>query len=134
MNHYGKHGIAFKKDFLVKQGVRPITYIPYEARVQRNQNTALEDKGQFKGCSIEEYFLSRSNELRDAPASLGKTGANKNQIAKLTNIFNAHILGYMKFFDHTLEEKHNYYLAREWAVVGNVCFKLEDIDYLIVPD
>ena len=42
---------------------------------------------------------------------------------------------YMKFFDCELPEDHldNYYMEREWRVVGSVRFKLDDVERILIP-
>jgi len=41
----------------------------------------------------------------------------------------------VKFFDHTLPDDHpnNFYMEREWRVVGNVQFSLPEVVRVLVP-
>ena len=54
---------------------------------------------------------------------------------ELEHFLNFHIFSYIKFYDHTYADDHddNYYLEREWRVVGNVNFSIEDIETIFMP-
>lgn len=47
----------------------------------------------------------------------------------------AYLFGYMKFFDPELPEDHadNFYMEREWRVLGQVSFGMSDIARVFVP-
>lgn len=47
----------------------------------------------------------------------------------------AYLFGYMKFFDPALPEDHpdNFYMEREWRVLGQVSFGLSDIARVFLP-
>ena len=46
------------------------------------------------------------------------------------------IFCYFKFFDHDLPDDHdeNYYFEREWRIVGNLKFTLNDIKRIIISE
>ena len=46
------------------------------------------------------------------------------------------VFSHIKFFDHTLSEDHNdnYYFEREWRILGNLYFRLGDIQRVIIPE
>jgi len=58
-----------------------------------------------------------------------------DRLMELTRFLDFHIFSYIKFFDHTCADDHtdNYYLEREWRVVGNVNFSIEDIETIFMP-
>lgn len=45
------------------------------------------------------------------------------------------LFAYLKFFDHTKpdSDKENFYMEREWRVVGSVVFTLSDVERVILP-
>lgn len=47
----------------------------------------------------------------------------------------AYLFGYMKFFDPTLADAHpdNFYMEREWRVLGEVRFGLPDVARILLP-
>ncbi|HLD16507.1 MAG TPA: abortive infection system antitoxin AbiGi family protein [Coxiellaceae bacterium] len=161
MNKFGKFGISFKKDFLVKQGVRPVTYIPEGGLVQRNQNKTLTVKDKHKDTDkdkrlkinkdtkkykdIIEYFLNRHDGLDELLNLLDQIAINqqvegirdtlKNHISLIRNMLEIHILGYTIVFNPNMDDHdlNNYYFEREWRVVGNVAFTINNVGYFIVP-
>jgi len=46
-----------------------------------------------------------------------------------------HILGYTIVFNPNMDDHdlNNYYFEREWRVVGNVAFTINNVGYFIVP-
>ena len=58
------------------------------------------------------------------------------QIQKLEWFLNFHIFSYVIFFDHNLPEydEDNYYFEREWCVLGNVQFEMEDVRRVLIPE
>jgi hypothetical protein len=46
-----------------------------------------------------------------------------------------HVFGYVKVFDSSLDSNDpaNYYMEREWRVIGNVEFELSDLAYVFAP-
>ena len=47
-----------------------------------------------------------------------------------------YLLSHLKFFDPYLhdQDKHNYYLEREWRVMREVKFRLREIRRVILPE
>ena len=60
----------------------------------------------------------------------------RKDIQLFHNITFNHVLSYIKFFDNKLLENHadNYYFEREWRVLGNFCFRIEDVQRVIMPE
>jgi len=117
---YGKFGIAFSKDFLVRNGGMPVHYIPRKAR----ESTAIL-KGEFYDSKAEKFmgYLQRSN-------------GNMADIMTDIHTFLAYnVFAYIKFFDHTLPDRdaNNYYFEREWRVLGNLGFTEADVKRVFVP-
>lgn len=46
------------------------------------------------------------------------------------------MFSYIKSFDHSLsnEDSKNYYFEREWRVIGNVLFKIDDVKRIFIPE
>ncbi len=57
------------------------------------------------------------------------------QLMELQRFLDFHLFSYLKFFDHTLSENHpdNYYFEREWRVVGNIKFNIENVRRVLIP-
>jgi hypothetical protein len=58
------------------------------------------------------------------------------RLQKLEQFFAFRLISHMKFFDETLddEDPENFYMEREWRVVGNVKFELNDVRRVIIPE
>lgn len=58
------------------------------------------------------------------------------QLSQLQRFLDFHIFSFMMFFEHTLQEAHpeNYYFEREWRVVGNIQFSMEDVKRVLIPE
>jgi len=54
---------------------------------------------------------------------------------ELYQFLNYRFLSYVKFFDDSLPDDHldNFYMEREWRVVGNVHFGLDDVKQIFIP-
>jgi hypothetical protein len=58
------------------------------------------------------------------------------QLSQFERFLNFHIFSFLKFFDHHLSEDHleNYYFEREWRVIGNIQFTIDDIRRVLIPE
>lgn len=58
------------------------------------------------------------------------------RLSELQRFLDFHIFSYLKFFNHSYPDSHkeNYYFEREWRVVGNVQFKIEDVKKVFIPE
>lgn len=71
---------------------------------------------------------------RKEDGSLGKSSLFR-RVVEFEKFLNFHIFSYFKFFDHskTDDDPDNYYLEREWRVVGNVQFDSVDVQTVFFP-
>ena len=46
-----------------------------------------------------------------------------------------YVFGYIKFFDPELPEEHpdNYYMEREWRILGEMKFDVSDVKRILIP-
>lgn len=126
VNKYSVFGLSFKKEFVASKGGSPVFYIPKNAPVSYMDSISKADYFD-SGCKqlyhyLDDYFC-RSERF-------------SNHIQVFHKLVFDHILSYVKFFDHTLLEDHadNYYYEREWRILGNLCFKIEDVQRVIIPE
>ena len=56
-------------------------------------------------------------------------------LMQLMHFFNFHVFSLMKFFDQSLPHEHrdNFYMEREWRLIGNLQFRLDDVYRVILP-
>jgi hypothetical protein len=148
MQKYGSFGIAFSKQFLLRQGATPVYYVPRNARNRAigigPQNVAdrfdeLRLELQRVRVDLEEYvtrvdgaptFLSKRS-LPNTPEGhrlLGRFSALESEFEEL-------VFARMKFFTAELPEEHreNYYMEREWRLHDGLAFRLGDIARIFLP-
>jgi hypothetical protein len=75
--------------------------------------------------------------LKAAKAS-STTGvpADVTRLQNLERFFAFRLFSQVKFFDESLddEDPNNFYMEREWRIVGNVKFELNDVRRVILPE
>lgn len=118
---YGPFGLSFSKDFIAKNGGSPVHYLPqnaYRFPWKKERLASFFDK-------VGMNFYKFVNDKCSPPV---------DEKADYLNLLGFHILGYIKFFDHNLpdDDPNNFYFEREWRVLGNVKFKLENVQRVLL--
>ena len=131
---YSGFGLSFLRPFLLLQGASPVFYIARQSVISIPKKTSLEatrttlaDHFDAAEQLLSEIVLRPQNSpFADDPGPLDPVAAEF-----LTN----HLFPFMKFFDAELGDEHpdNFYMEREWRVVGPVRFRIRDIERLLVP-
>jgi hypothetical protein len=159
MDKYSRIGLAFEKKFIISKGGRPVMYIPTSSIVRGNKELSPEVMSKFKKENdpylkgkllyeereIGEYFDEMMREfqaltdLRKLPSTVNFTVPDVQEESRrlfdLTIFMGFHIFSFIKFFDPSLADNdpNNFYLEREWRVLGNIDFKPSDIARIILP-
>jgi Putative abortive phage resistance protein AbiGi, antitoxin len=159
---YSPFGLAFSKTFIANQGGCPVFYLPRGTRLKemRNldtseiQNLDLSTREKIWESLLEEVAIADVFDrmipefqslmrlfhdlIRKAAKAASITGrpADDIRLQKLEQFFAFRLISHMKFFDETLddEDPENFYMEREWRVVGNVKFELNDVRRVIIPE
>jgi hypothetical protein len=134
---YGRFGLSFTRDFLIRYGARPVSYFPYS---QSDAGDAL--GGRLLLSDIEVVFRAfHHNVLNHRVKGRIPTRAISEPpktpeatLAALDNVLVEHFLAFIKPFDADLPDDHpeNYYLEREWRKFGNLIFKPEDVSRVVL--
>lgn len=157
-NKYSKFGIGFSREFLVKLGAQPVMYIPINERVKKritgdvansesyyallaNDTTifgmfltmyiqSLESKGLF----LHNLFNIPNDKGVEVLRELSDGNIKKllfNQTAAL-----GELITFTKIFDPMLadDDENNYYMEREWRILSDVNFNLNDIKTIYLPN
>lgn len=119
---YSEFGIAFPKEFLVKQGASPVFYLAENSKYTYGGST-------FHLGNEYVHMLDRLVE------SLEEAQKGNPDIFDLKRFLLLRVLSYLKAFDSSLPEDapDNYYMEREWRVIGKVEFETGDIARIIIP-
>jgi len=152
---YSPFALSFSKDFIVQQGGCPVFYLPKQASVHGQKELSPEEKmrllkeggadarnenigkGQYFDRMTKEYSalmqIFRSMIMKDSQSQVVPEGDRR--LRELESFIDFHIFSYIKFYDHSCADDHddNYYLEREWRVIGNVKFDLNDIKTVFMP-
>jgi Putative abortive phage resistance protein AbiGi, antitoxin len=160
---YGKFGLALRREFVIAQGGNPVFYIASSASTplrlvgrggprvdffadsgvpslfQPRHRASFMDE--LKRRVVEAILTIRDiNQAKTAEYQKGVSNADEHkrrvyQTFDLPAAIYPYIFGYTKVFDPTLpdEDPDNYYMEREWRVLGCVRFALSDIARIFVP-
>jgi Putative abortive phage resistance protein AbiGi, antitoxin len=156
MSKYSRFGLAFKRQFLIGQGANPVLYVARDSSVPTNAwpqsqpvarpQSILDPYDQrppapnvLTRC---EYFDIMARIFHSAfTIEMALTPANQTnsngfkRLQDLNTFVSLSLMAYIKFFDSGLAPEHpdNYYMEREWRVLGDVSFAVADITRVIVP-
>ncbi|WP_156289576.1 abortive infection system antitoxin AbiGi family protein [Oceanobacillus salinisoli] len=139
MEKYSNFGLAFKKDFLVEKGANPVYYIATNGVIQES-NSKQEKHKQIREGYFKEHIKGYFSLMEEIKEELSKKGKNESDLLPLLNELDSflieHIFAYLKPFDasKTDADEDNYYLEREWRIVGDVPFSLNDITRILIPE
>jgi len=126
---YSKFGLSFTKRFLSSRGAKPVSYIPLKSQATKGKGT--------RGEEIPKRLRQVINGLIQLKGSKAKPGSNlASQWEFLTDEF----YYFIKMFDEDLPQDHlkNYYMEREWRLVGGptraqLNFSLDNVHAVMVP-
>lgn len=160
---YGRFGVAFNRSFAVAHGASPVTYIANAAKTTARALSGGEYASIFTKAEGQSLFTTSARrdeyigqlrerhyqlvierkEAAEAAAERYKRGEiDVNTMYKLVVesldyavASWAYLFGLHKRFDSALPQNHpdNYYMEREWRVLGTVTFQLDDVAVVIVP-
>lgn len=138
LEKYGLFGLGFKREYLIRHGARPVTYVPMfsnEWKYAIGGRYMLEDLAAiYQGFDI--YFDAKvpgmgkpvSRNMREVPR-------NEEQVLRaVKTVFELYFLAFLKPFNSELPADHidNYYMEREWRKYGYLKFELSDVAHLWV--
>lgn len=134
---YGKFGLSFKREFLIKFGARPVMYFPlsnFDLGSPNGKELIMDIEATYKGFQNQVIFKNPS--LSDMPGrTLAKAPENEDQaISQINNMIAKDFIAFIKPFDSHLHDDHpdNFYMEREWRKFGNLKFTPRDIENIIV--
>ena len=121
MSKYSSFGLALPKDLIVRAAGTPVRYLPAAG----------------EAAAFDTLASTLPTYLMDQTFKSGSSGDQNDRqlLHNLTRLVNFQVLSFMKFYDHTLPDDHpdNYYMEREWRVLGNLQFQLSDVTRIILP-
>ena len=140
---YGRFAVCFRKGFLSAKGANPVYYLARNSTIAVPLDVVVNPiPKHLKPSTRAEYFdqmvqnqnLSGIHHLQ---AAKSERNVSRMIAQDRANRFLAfHVYSFMKFFDESMPDDHpdNFYMEREWRVLGNVGFSLEDVSRIILPE
>lgn len=153
INKYSRFGISFPKSFLVQRGANPVFYIAKNSVVPILSNSfknlkysnATDIESLFDTVSRAEHFdrimkeyhdlFNLFEELIQQRQSTPGVSGDLKRLFDLQRFLDRHIFSFLKVFDDAKsdESEENFYMEREWRMLGNLRFGLDDVYRIIVP-
>ena len=152
---YSPFGLSFAKDYIVRAGGCPVFYIPRHSGVRAARDwppqildmwhkatDPAETQAVFDAMRKAVYFdwmvqqydkafhsEALTEQLPEMPAAVS------DFISEFIRFLDFHVFSQVKFFDHDLPDDHpeNFYFEREWRLLGNLRFRLEDVRRVLLP-
>jgi hypothetical protein len=123
MNKYGNFGLSFLKTSLIQKGASPVFYCAKNSKVI---STLHDSRDTYFQQEFERYM----NKL------YGAEEISTSERVAFHEFFGFYVFGFIKFFDDAAgeEDANNFYMEREWRVLGNVRFELGDVYRVILPE
>lgn len=149
INKYSAFGLSFLKSFLVEKGANPAFYVAHDSTVSPVDPAALLmysnsprpdplTRGALMDRLIKSH-LSGATKLRNAALIENiPHGVLQAEIAgseMLASMIRFHFLSFCVPFDSTKDDtdEENYYMEREWRILGKVRFSLGDVCRVVLP-
>jgi hypothetical protein len=132
---YSRFGFSLAKDFVAQQGGAPVQYVPRSGRPEGLFNSVtfadVFDRMLPEYHALMDQFRKAIMENRKTPG----VPVDFMRLQELLMFLDFRLLSYLKFFDHSLpdDDPANFYMEREWRVVGNIGFALQDVRRIFVP-
>jgi Putative abortive phage resistance protein AbiGi, antitoxin len=142
---YSRFGLSFRKDFLVARGASPVFYLDDRAPVD-----SLMPSLSWAPAAREEIFdigLRLTHEVllelqfgRTGPSGeriepCATEGHDVSRIRDIQSFLGFHVFAFLKPFDASTADTDpaNFYMEREWRVLGNVDFAVENVYRVFLP-
>src|SRR5215212_8657471 len=126
MNKYSRFGLSFRKLFLRDKGANPVLYV-----AKKSQALAFGLPDVRSGYDVwprDKVFKENIQIFSDK--YLGTLPQPQKYFLDML------VFAFIKYFDDSAsdEDKANVYMEREWRVLGDVNFALEDVHRVFMPE
>jgi len=144
---YSTFGLSFLKSFLVGKGANPAFYIAHNSTAHPRDFAALvlypdsEEPGPRTRASLLDRLIKSHLVVENRIGTTSPENvppAIKDLVVKanmLSAMIRHHFLSFCVPFDASKDDTHqeNYYMEREWRVLGEVPFELTDVYRVVLP-
>lgn len=138
---YSPFGVAFRKPFLVQRGASPVFYVAGASttRLPNGGGRGLPiTRADYYDRMVQEYHRLRDEaqaRLEGLPPDAKERGFY-DDLLRLAHFLDFEVWSYLKFFHYPTndEDPENYYMEREWRMLGTLRFALDDVRRVILPE
>lgn len=157
---YSPFGLSFLKSFLIEKGANPVFYVAKNSTVrvprQSSDVSELKDAHErslvigaeafFRTVPSSDYHDKMVREYHELSRLLENLVMQHRQspgvppdfvrLQILWRFLDFHIFSFTKFFDDAKpdDDPQNFYMEREWRILGNLDFRLDDVQRVILPE
>lgn len=140
MKYYGRVGIGFRRSLLIRKGARPVIYLPVKRK------DPWDGFGPNRGKLALQSWLSAWDAFYEFVAF--PAGQRRNEIyvhdrprdadeaiLRMETLMAKDFLPFLKAFNPDLPDDHidNFYMEKEWRLIGKLSFFTDDIAEIIIP-
>jgi Putative abortive phage resistance protein AbiGi, antitoxin len=142
---YSRFGLSFLKDFLVPRGASPVFYLDNQAPVEsllasfdykKAPREQIFDMGQkLTNELLHELQFKRTGPSEEPRDPSARESSDPFRISDIRKFLGYHIFAFLKPFNASTADTdpENFYMEREWRVLGNVDFAIDDIYRVFLP-
>jgi hypothetical protein len=131
MSKYSRFGLAFQKSLLIRKGANPVFYVAKDS-LTRHPEQAGDPPGDI---SRGDYWDLYSDQFLFGLMRLDPNDPEAARSRRLFHFLLFQVFGFLKFFaaESGEADPHNFYMEREWRVLGRMTFSLDDVWRVILP-
>jgi hypothetical protein len=130
---YSRFGLSFLKEFLIDRGANPVFYVSQNTMVFPKELHGRKTWAELYDEWITDY-ASLMAEIQ--PRTRAPDMSMFQRVMRFRRFLDFFFLSYVKAFDarHTDEDPENFYMEREWRMLGNLRFDLGDVYRVLIPE
>ena len=127
MDKYSRFGLAFTKVFMRRWGCNPVYYVSKNSACTDHRYPEGDPNRQVKWG---DFFQIAFNDWYPTIC-----GTDPSRLTPMQNLILWYFFGHIKFFDSALPQHDvdNYYMEREWRLIGSMSFAQADVARVILP-
>lgn len=138
---YSPFGLAFRKPFVVERGASPVFYVASASTTAVPDGNGVRDvdRAAYFDLMVREYQRLR-DESQDRLQGLGADAKEERdfheRLLRLSHFLDFEVWSFLKFFQYPSADAdpENYYMEREWRMLGTLRFGLADVRRVILPE
>lgn len=138
---YSPFGLAFRKPFVVARGASPVFYVASASTTVVPAEGGVRDarRDEHWDGMLREYHRLRQEaqeRLRGLPPDAKEARDWHERFERLAHFLDFEVWSFLKFFQYPTDDAdpENYYMEREWRMLGTLRFALSDVRRVILPE